>query len=434
MSNSNVVQAAARIAVLAFIALALVPASVWAQGRGVVNGTISDPSEASVPDAEVILLSLATGIERTFVTSADGFYAFPDALPGNYSVTVSATGFRTAQTQVSVRVNQSVRADLQLELGATTETVTITATTASINFEDATQQGGIAPEVLQDLPLLLGGGPRRASDFVLLVPGASTGGTDDGFTARFNGGLQAADEALMDGISMIQGTIANNGMIAFEDFAVSPEMVSEVKVLTSNYEPQYGSTNSAVIQAQSKSGTNEYHGGLFWYHFNTALNARQYGSDEKGKDIENNWGGALGGPVPGLGKKTFFYYLNEQFRIRGGGIPADGFDPVSQAAPGRFHRLDGRRREHHSDLRSIDHPDAPGWHDFSRSVRAHGRSQRNQSEPDPELIGPRVVPASADSYQQSAHKQLFGGGVPAGFQRNESGDGDADVQARPLSG
>jgi hypothetical protein len=318
MSNSNVVRAAARIVVLAFLGLALVPASVWAQGRGVVNGTISDPSEASVPDAEVILSSLATGIERTFVTSADGFYSFPDALPGDYALTVSATGFRTAQTQVSVRVNQAVRADLQLELGATTETVTVSATTAQINFQDATQQAGVDPNVLQDLPLLLGGGPRRASDFVLLVPGASTGGTDDGFTARFNGGLQAADEALMDGISMIQGTIANNGMIAFEDFAVSPEMVSEIKVLTSNYEPQYGSTNSAVIQAQSKSGTNEYHGGLFWYHFNTALNARQYGSDEKGKDIENNWGGALGGPVPGLGKKTFFYYLNEQFRIRGG--------------------------------------------------------------------------------------------------------------------
>ena len=286
MSNSNVVRAAARIAVLAFLALALVPASVWAQGRGVVNGTISDPSEASVPDAEVILSSLATGIERTFVTSADGFYSFPDALPGNYSVTVSATGFRTAQTQVSVRVNQPVRADLQLELGATTETVTVSATTAQINYDDATQQGGIAPEVLQDLPLLLGGGPRRASDFVLLVPGASTGGTDDGFTARFNGGLQAADEALMDGISMIQGTIANNGMIAFEDFAVSPEMVSEIKVLTSNYEPQYGSTNSAVIQAQSKSGTNEYHGGLFWYHFNTALNARQYGADERARTLK----------------------------------------------------------------------------------------------------------------------------------------------------
>ncbi len=142
------------------------------------------------PNAQVILASLATAVERTFVTSTDGFYSFPDALPGNYAVTVSATGFRTAQTQVSVRVNQSVRADLQLELGATTETVTVTATTAQINFQDATQQAGVAPEVLQDLPLLLGGGPRRASDFVLLAPGASTGGTDDGFTTRFNGGLQ----------------------------------------------------------------------------------------------------------------------------------------------------------------------------------------------------------------------------------------------------
>jgi type 1 fimbria pilin len=307
--------------ILALLGVPFLSATCWAQGHGSISGTITDPSNAVVPNANVTLTQVATAVERSFVSGPDGFYSFPDIPPGNYTLKVTAAGFQSAETSVSVRVNQLVRTDLQLALGASTETVNVTAEATQINFEDATQQAGIAPEVLQELPLLLGGGPRRATDFVLLVPGANTGGTDDAFATRFNGGLQAADDAQMDGISMIQGTISNNGMIAFEDFAISPEMVQEVKVLTSNYEPQYGTTNSAVIQAQSKSGTSEYHGGIFWNHFNTALNARQFGVDEKGKNIQNNYGGFIGGKVPGLNRgnmKTFFYYLNERFRIRGG--------------------------------------------------------------------------------------------------------------------
>lgn len=331
---------------IAALALALLsPLAALAQVRGSVNGTVSDPSSAVVPAATVTLTSQSTEVERRFETGPTGSYSFPDVLPGDYTISVTATGFRTAQSQVEVRVNQHVRVDLQLELGATTETVTVSAAAAQLNFEDATIQAGVDPDVLLELPLLTGGGPRRVSDFVLLIPGAATGGTDDAFTTRFNGGMQAGDEALMDGISMIQGTIANNGMVAFEDFAVSPEMVSEVKVLTSNYEPQYGTTNSAIITATTKSGGSEYHGGGFWYHRNDALDARQFGADTVGKNLENNFGGYLGGPVPFLNKgnnKTFFFYLNEQFRIRGGvGRPTISIPSLKQRKGDFTDWLDG---------------------------------------------------------------------------------------------
>ena len=299
----------------------LIPAVAQAQVRGSVSGRVTDPSDAVVAGATVTLRSLDTEIAREFETSVEGTYAFPDVQPGNYEITVSSVGFRTAESQFDVRVNQQVRVDLQLELGATTETVTVVAEAAQLNFEDATVETGVDPDVLLKLPLLAGGGPRRVTDFVLLIPGATTGASDDAFATRFNGGLQGGDEALMDGISMIQGTIANNGMIAFEDFAVSPEMVSEVKVLTSNYAPEYGTTNSAIVTATTKSGTSEYHGGAFWYHRNDALDSRQWGADEVGKNLQNNFGGFIGGPVPFLNKgsmRTFFHYLNEQFRIRGG--------------------------------------------------------------------------------------------------------------------
>ncbi len=310
--------------VLAMLALGLaafIPAAGWAQGHGGVSGLVTDPSQAVVPGASVTLTHVETKVEREDVTDANGLYSFPDIPTGNYSIVIQAAGFRLASTTISIRVNQQVRFDMELEVGATAETVAVTATAASINFDDATQQAGIGPEVLLELPLLVGGGPRRATDFVLLVPGANTGGTADAFGTRFNGGQQGGEEAVMDGVSMVEGTIGNNGMVSFADLAVSPEMVSEVRVLTANYEPQYGTTNSAHVIVNSRSGTSEYHGSLFEYHRNTVLNARQFGADERPKDIENNFGGSVGGPVPGLNRgqmKTFFFYLNEQFRIRGG--------------------------------------------------------------------------------------------------------------------
>ena len=112
---------------LLVILLLLAPTAAWAQGRGVVSGVVTDPSQAVVPGAEVTLINLAPNVERRFVTGTDGIYSFPDVVPGDYTVKVSATGFRTTETALSVRVNQPVRADIQLELGATTETVTVTA-------------------------------------------------------------------------------------------------------------------------------------------------------------------------------------------------------------------------------------------------------------------------------------------------------------------
>ena len=92
-------------------------ASGWAQGHGSISGTITDPSNAVVPNANVTLTQVATGVERTFVSGPDGFYSFPDIPPGNYTVKVTAAGFQSAETSVSVRVNQLVRTDLQLASG-----------------------------------------------------------------------------------------------------------------------------------------------------------------------------------------------------------------------------------------------------------------------------------------------------------------------------
>ena len=165
---------------------------------------------------------------------------------------------------------------------------------------------------------------EHASFFVMLMPGVSTGGTANAFDARINGGMQAGDEAVLDGASMQQGTLSQSGMVSiFQDFPYSPDMVSEIKVVSSSYDAQYGSTTSGQIVATTKSGQDRFHGAVFEYLQNDSLNANQWGATEKSPLEKHNFGANVGGPmrVPGLWSnsvKTYFYVNVEGYRQEGG--------------------------------------------------------------------------------------------------------------------
>lgn len=313
------------------LVLALMTVAGWAQSlRGSLSGTVADPSGAMMPNVGLTLTNIDTGFTATATTGPDGLYSFPNLQAGNYELKATASGFRDfVQRGISILVNQSARLELKLELGAETQTVEVLANASPLDFETGTRQEGIAPETIQQLPILLGGKPRSAASFAILMPGVSTGGRNDAFDSRINGGLASGDEAIVDGVSMQQGMMSQTGMISIHgDFQYTPDMVSEVKVLTANYEPQYGATTSAVIIANTKSGTNEFHGGGYWFHRNTVLNARQFGADTRPVNLQNNPGGYIGGPVrwgdkniPGIWsdkRKSYFYVNFEAFRIAGG--------------------------------------------------------------------------------------------------------------------
>ena len=151
-----------------------------------------------------------------------------------------------------VPLGTQVRADVTLPVGGLQDRVEVSSGTSVLNTT-ATQEHGITPETLQQLPLLMNSGPRAAAGFAILMPGVSTGGGSNAFDARINGGLQSGDEATVDGVSMQQGFMSQGGMVSiFQDFPMSPDMVSEVKVLTSNYAPEYGSSTSGQIMAVTK--------------------------------------------------------------------------------------------------------------------------------------------------------------------------------------
>jgi hypothetical protein len=308
-----------------------------------LSGVVKDPSGAVVANAELTLTAKATGTVKQLKTGGDGIYRFSALQAGSYSLQVSAAGFTMFHEEgVVLDLNQSGTLDVKLTVGATSQVVQVNDTASAINRDDGSLKGEISPDVLRDLPLDVSGSSRSAVSFVVVLPGVNTGAGNNPFETRINGGMKMGDEAALDGASMQEGLMSQSGVVAMHsDYPISPEAISEVSVLTSTYEPQYGTTTSGVITAVTKSGTNEFHGDLREYLHNTALNATQYGAPDKPKDIENQFGGSIGGPIklPGIWSsrnKAFFFVNIERWTIRGGTVfPVDSI-PSLQERQGDF--------------------------------------------------------------------------------------------------
>jgi hypothetical protein len=319
--------------VLLALLLMMTGSPCWAQSQNAkVSGEVSDESGALVPNATVTISSSERQTSNKVVTDSDGRYSFPNLVPGSYDLEVTATGFRSyAQHGITLVANETVRVDAKLQIGQATQTVEVQANASPLNFDNAVHQEGVSPETINQLPLVVSGGPRNSAQIITFLPGVNTGTSSEGFNARVNGGLRMGDEAVMDGVSMQEGTMSQSGMVAFADYAMTPDMVSEVRVMTSSYEPEYGTSTGGQIIATTKSGTNDFHGGVFEYLRNKSLNATQFTinrepGDQRPKDNEHEFGGFFGGPakipkVPlvwGDKHKTYFFTDVEFFRIAGG--------------------------------------------------------------------------------------------------------------------
>src|SRR5215470_6505597 len=303
-------------------------------GNATLSGTVTDTSGAAVVGAQLTLTNKAQQFEQKFISNDRGEYTFRNLTPGTYDLSITMAGFqKSVQTDIVLTLNQSGHADVTLKAGATTETVNVEGQNTLINYDNGTVQGGIDPQTVKDLPLIVSGKPRSSASFAVLLPGVSTGSSNEAFNARINGGIQSGDEALLDGATMQEGFMSQSGMVSIQgDFQMSPDMVQEVKVLTSDYAPEYGSSTSGQITMVSKSGGNKYHGALFEYARNRALNAKPWntscdtpGCDRRPLDNEHDFGANFGGPIkfPHLYHVTskhhsFFYFDWEAFHQAGG--------------------------------------------------------------------------------------------------------------------
>jgi hypothetical protein len=336
------------LALLGVFLMAVTQRSFGQDTNASLSGTVTDPSGAAIPGAKLSLTNQATGFQSNFVSDGTGAYNFNNLTPGKYRLEVAAPGFKsTAQAGIELAVNQAARVEVHLEVGKTDETVTVTADTSLLNYDNQTLEGGVSPEALQSFPLTVSGAPRSSVAVAIMMPGVTSAGGGNAFNARINGGIITGDEALVDGATTIEGFMNQSGMVALQtDFGMSPDITSEVRVLTANYDAQYGDTTSGQLIITTKSGGEQFHGAAYEYLRNDAFNAFQYGvpsGTRKPPDKENDYGANIGGPIllPKLhGQNSFlkgyFYFNWEGFQDHGGANSATLSIASAKARNGDF--------------------------------------------------------------------------------------------------
>jgi hypothetical protein len=283
--------------------------------RGTILGSVTDPSGAFVAGATVKVRNVATGLERSTVTSGDGSYAVSELPIGTYSVSVTLTGFQTAVTNnVEVDVATERRVDAQLKTGQVTQTVEVSGGDLPQIETQSNDLGGVlTSKSVEDLPI-------NGRDYTKLIfLNAGVAGSPDQITDSpgsfgefsMNGARGRSNNYLLDGTDMNDGyrndpAINQGGVFAVPSAILPIGAVAEMKVL-SNFQPEYGRNAGAVVNIVTKSGTNSLHGELFEYFRNDALDARNYfnTSEQRAPFHNNQFGGSVGGPI--VKDKTFFY-------------------------------------------------------------------------------------------------------------------------------
>lgn len=307
-------------------------------GRGTITGTVTDSTGGVVPGADVTATNMATGVETKTVTTDVGLYRIPYVEPGNYKVSVSLTGFKTAvRENVQVLVTQTVSADFTMTVGDLADQVTVSSEAPML--EKSTSEIGTAATELEvhTWPILVGDGTRQLQSFIFrAMPG--TQGNE--WSGSINGGQAFAHEILIDGISI--GRMDINGG-SNSEFTPTMDAVSEFKLQTGATSAQYGNSQTGLTNFAMKGGTNQYHGTAFWFAQNEAFNANSWGNNASGSKKQpnrlNNYGFSFGGPV--IKDKTHFFFSyegNRQTNYNIGNPTGDSL-PVHQFNGGDFSLL-----------------------------------------------------------------------------------------------
>ena len=316
----------------------LVALSVWGQTtNGNIQGTVVDPVNAAVAGATVTARNMDTGLTSSAATTSAGLYALPNLPPGRYALTVESKNMKKYTREgVTVPTNSTVVVDMQLQLGAVTETVTVAADASQLETATSDVGSSVQSSLVANLPLEVSGTIRNPVQFITLIPGfVGNVGNDPGSNQsddfKVNGGQEGGTDVLVDGVSISlvsPNTQWNKG--------VSTEAVQEFKVLQSNFSPEYGESGDGIVNLTMKSGTNNFHGSLYDFYRNRALDANSWKNNRLGLpktvDTQNDFGGTVGGPVyiPHLydgRNKTFVFFDYEGFRFHTGGTNVTSLPP-----------------------------------------------------------------------------------------------------------
>ncbi len=290
-------------AALFLLAAILIPALCSAQdANGRIFGTVYDQQGAVVPAAQITVTNTATQVVRTATTDNEGHYQVL-ALPiGNYRVKAEHAGFRTVvSAEQKLSINQALRIDIKMEVGAASQTVDVGAEAAPVETVNPTLGQSITGRTLTNMPL----NGRDTLDLALLQPGVTESNDDNGGAGNYSiaGGRTDSVTFLLDG-GLNNDLLDNSNLLD-----PNPDSIAEFRLLTSNYTAEYGRNGGGIISEVIKSGSNQIHGSAFDFFRNRVLDANDFFNIPLGiprLDLKRNqFGGTLGGPI--RKDKTFFF-------------------------------------------------------------------------------------------------------------------------------
>ncbi len=301
---------------------------------GDIRGTVTDSSGALIPGVKVTVLNVETGVSKIFSSNQDGLYDTNSIVTGSYTITFAKDGFeKLVRGPITLQVG-STTVNGQLEVGASTQEVTVTADVPLLNTETSEQSTTLEAKSMEQLPQVAGGSGVSWENFMILLPGATgvpggnQGSSNPGQSIAINGNLPYSN-VLADGASTTLSHSQNANPAVFET-------VSELQVSTSSFSAQYG-IGGAIFNQVSKGGTSQFHGAVYDYFQNDSLTAQPYLFGATAQPIPhlrfNNFGFAVGGPI--LKNKMFFYFDYDQIVDHGNNTATNGV-PTTAIMGGDF--------------------------------------------------------------------------------------------------
>jgi Carboxypeptidase regulatory-like domain/TonB-dependent Receptor Plug Domain len=291
---------------VSFGIILLVSRHIYAQVVGAtLSGTVTDQSGAVIPSTQISIKNINTGVTRTVTTDAAGFYTAPNLLPGSYEITTTAPGFATlVQTGITLAVGSQQVLNFTLQVGRVTEKVQVAGEAPTVQLATSSLSAVVNSTTVRELPL----NGRSWTDLATLQPGVDAIQTQPSFAGGANRGNRGFGNQItidgarpqennyrLDGISVNDYANGAPGSVMGGDLGV--DAIQEFSVLTSNYSAEYGRTSGGVVNAITRSGANQFHGGVYEFLRNNALDARNFFDAKNPPFRRNQFGVDAGGPI-----------------------------------------------------------------------------------------------------------------------------------------
>jgi hypothetical protein len=307
-----------RTSLLFLCIVSLAVAACGQSNYAVVSGKVTDSQSLPVAKATVRFKALSTGAIREVETNGTGLFYTPALLPDDYDLTTTAPGFAPVAQSLHLEVGQKLAVDISLKIGPIREGVQVTGSTDILRTTDASVSDVVEPKSIQELPL----NGRMLIDLVLTVPGTHVGfGAQTGETNPLYWRPGQRSAVVIGGARpngnffLLDGATNTDPTFNTQNLSPSPDSVMEFQVATSSYTADMGGAGGGQINIVTRSGTNQYHGTIYEFLRNGAMDASPFAAMGNNHLVQNNYGASFGGPLLGKGRKTFFFVNYEGLRL-----------------------------------------------------------------------------------------------------------------------